>query len=99
MLETGIIVALAVIAFGFAYLSTTMAKKHGPLQIAFLVLFVIISTVDIYIMFSFLQTSEPAYGILVNLGVAMMWIIVLVVAYIMIYMFAKAFELFGFGEE
>lgn len=101
MIGEGIVIAIAVIAFGFAYLSTELSKTHGALQIAFSIVFVLLSAVDVYLMFSFVDTSAfpAAHGILVQIGIGLMFIFTLVVAYFIIYFIIKAFGLFGADEE
>lgn len=101
MIGEGIVIAIAFIAFGFAYLSTELSKNHGALQIAFSIIFVLLSAVDVYLMFSFVDPAKfpSAHGILVQIGIGLMFIFTIVVAYFMIYFLIKAFGLWGVGEE
>jgi len=88
----GSMIALAIIAFSFAFASTRINDKHSPLQILFLIMFIILSVTDVYLGISLLSSGTVGHGLLVNLGVGLMWTTVLISAYFVIYILKNVME-------
>lgn len=95
MISAGIIISLALICAGFAYLSIAIGQEHWPLQLAFLGGFSIFATINSFIMMSSVVNFSAVYSIMSNLSFGFASIMIMIFAYIMIYMIIKAFDLFG----
>lgn len=89
----GILIGISIIAFSFAYLSANISKKHGPLQILFVLAFSIISLVELFLMTNYAEV-ESITNMISSLASGFSWFVVLIFAYFFIYMVYKAFEMF-----
>jgi len=87
-----IVLAFAVLSFVFAYLAINTPKEHGPLQILNYVLTFLTIFFTGYLAYA--RKVNDQESLLVVWNNAFAWIFYIVVAYFVLFILVKAFELY-----
>jgi len=92
-----IVLAFGILTFVLAYLAINTPERHGPLQILNYILCFISMLFTGYLAYASKASDEEITGLLIEWNNAFAWVLYVIVAYFMIYLLYRGFELYKQG--